>query len=89
MKKDYQKALEIVNGILEQDPEYHYALFVKAQILHQGFNNIDGAKKYLKAIIDDKEADKTIFNWASSLYEQLDPDTSYMYETDKNENTHN
>jgi hypothetical protein len=38
-----------------KDPKFHEALFVKAQILHEGFNNIDGAKKYLRIVIDQAE----------------------------------
>ena len=55
MNKEYSKALEIVNFILQKDPEFHEAMFVKVQILYEGFNNIDGAKKYLKNVIDNGE----------------------------------
>ena len=69
--KDFPKALRIVNSILMKDPEFQNALFVKAQILHEGFNNTGGAKKYLKTIINSTEPSESINIWASSLYKQL------------------
>jgi len=71
MNKEYSKAFEIVNSILLKDPEFHEALFVKAQILHEGFNNIDAAKKYLRIVIDKAEQGNTIHTWSSSLFDQL------------------
>lgn len=71
MNKDYPEALKIVNNILLKDPKFYDALFVKAQILHDGFNNTDGAKKNLKTVIAQTETGQTIHTWASSLYDQL------------------
>jgi len=71
MHRDYPKALKIVNEILKKDPEYHDALFVKAQILYQGFDNSETAKKYCKMVIHKAEPGQTIHTWASSLYEEL------------------
>jgi hypothetical protein len=41
MNKNYSIAIEIIDGIIEQDHEYYEAMLVKAQILHEGFNKID------------------------------------------------
>ena len=71
MNKKYSTAIKIVNKILLQDPDYYEALFVKAQILHEGFNNTDSAKKYLKRVISQTQSNETINNWASSFYDQL------------------
>ena len=72
MNKDFQMAIKIVNEILEKDPTFHDALFVKAQILHEGFRNTDSAKKYLKRIVEQAKSGQKIHTWASSLYDQLD-----------------
>ena len=61
----------MVNIILQKDPKFHEAMLVKAQILHEGFNNVDGAKKYLKIVIDQAEQGSTIHTWAFSFYEKL------------------
>ncbi len=72
MKKEYDQALKLVNEILKKDPDFSEALFLKAQILWEGFNNVAAAKGYLKQIIETKEdGDKTIHRWASTLYDEL------------------
>ena len=71
MKKDYSKAIGIVNVILLQDPNFYEAMLVKAQILSEGFNNTDGAKKYLKKVITHTQPDESVHIWSSTLYKQL------------------
>ncbi len=72
MNKDYSKAIGIVNDILLQDPDFYEAMLVKAQILSEGFNNTDSAKKYLQKVITNTQPDESIHVWSSTLYEQLE-----------------
>jgi hypothetical protein len=72
MNKHYDKALEIINAVVDQEPDFPEALFLKAQILCEGFEDITAAKVCLQkvtAVVTDKDA--TIYRWASNLYEEL------------------
>ena len=75
MNKDYSRAIEIVNNILLKDPDFYEAMLVKAQILREGFNNNNSAKKYLKKVIAHTHSDESIHVWSSTLYEQLKRNT--------------
>lgn len=72
-KEDFQKALKTVNRIIDMDPNYPEALYLKAQILWEGFENHGGAQSYLKKIIEvANDKDTTIRRWAISLSEEID-----------------
>ena len=72
MRKEYDQALKAVNHILKIDPEFTEALFIKAQILWDGFENSAAAKANLKKIIEmKKEEDTSFYRWASNLYDEL------------------
>ena len=43
----YQKAMQKVNQMLEQEPGFTEALFLKAQILWEGYDTASGANRYL------------------------------------------
>jgi tetratricopeptide (TPR) repeat protein len=72
MQGEFNPALEIVNAILDQAPDYPEAMFLKAQILWEGFGERSSAKAYLKRImkIIPNENDP-IRRWAASLYADL------------------
>ena len=72
MKKDYSKAIGIVNNILLQDPNFYEAMLVKAQILSEGFNNNDGAKKYLRKVIANTRPDESVHSWSLTFSKQLE-----------------
>jgi len=68
----FAEALEIVNTILEQKPDYKEALFIKAQILWENLSNYGGAKMCLKTIIDSQSLeDEHINQWATTLSEKI------------------
>jgi tetratricopeptide (TPR) repeat protein len=72
-KEDFQKALKTVNRIIDMDPNFPEALYLKAQILWEGFENHGGAQSYLKKIIEvANDKDTTIRRWAISLSEEID-----------------
>jgi len=45
-KEDFQKALKTVNRIMDMDPNYPEALYLKAQMLWEGFQNRGGGQSY-------------------------------------------
>ena len=72
MNYNFDAALETVNSILDQIPDYPEAMLLKAQILWDGFENYAGAKACLKKISDMNALDgKPIKQWASSLSEEI------------------
>jgi hypothetical protein len=72
MRKEYNTALQKVNEILSKDSEFPEAIFLKAQIVWEGFNNsvvaISNLEK-LVMIVNDKQS--TIFRWANSLMREI------------------
>ena len=48
---EFTRALEVVNDVLGEDPDFPDALFLKAQILREGFDNLGAAKGCLKKIM--------------------------------------
>ena len=71
MNKDFKTAIAIVNDILDKDPEFYEAMFVKAQILEQGFRRTMSAMKYIRKVLDSTTEGETLHTWASSLYDEL------------------
>jgi hypothetical protein len=72
VKKDYGNALREVNRVLKQSPNLSEALYLKAQILHEGFDNTEAARLSLDKILARGEGEnETIYRWAASLREEL------------------
>lgn len=71
-KKEFNEALATVNLILEKMPQHPEALFLKAEILREGFGNHPAARIYLEKILKLKSMpDETVRTWAASLLEKL------------------
>ena len=51
MSKDFGKSLIFVEEVLDKDPDYPEALFLKAQILLEGFKDSECAKRCLCLVI--------------------------------------
>jgi len=69
---EFARALEIVNDVLGEDPDFPDALFLKAQILKEGFDNLDAAKGYLTKIMEISDPEESIHRWARSYYREVD-----------------
>ena len=72
-KKEYHKALVLVNGILKDAPDLPEALYLKAQIIWEGYRKADEAKNILEkvlVILPDKQ--ETYHRWAQSLIDEID-----------------
>lgn len=69
---EFTRALEVVNDVLGEDANFPDALFLKAQILREGFDNLDAAKGYLKKIMELSDPEETIHRWARNYYREVD-----------------
>jgi hypothetical protein len=69
---EFTRALEVVNDVLGEDPDFPDALFLKAQILREGFDNLDAAKGYLTKIMGLAGPEETIHRWARNYYREVD-----------------
>jgi len=65
----FDEALIKIEDILAKDPEFPEALFLKAQILWQGFEDREAAKQCLLKIIKTEPDKEAVFHrWALNLY---------------------
>ena len=67
----FNEALALANDVLKHLPYDPGALFLKAQILHEGFGHDESAKKCLEIIMKEVPASETLHRWATSLYEDI------------------
>lgn len=67
----FNEALALANDVLKHLPHDPEALFLKAQILHEGFGHGESAKKCLEIIIKEVPASETLHRWASSYYKGI------------------
>jgi tetratricopeptide (TPR) repeat protein len=67
----FQEALSIINQVLEKDPDFPDALYLKAHILWEGFNNSKGALEILIRVMELVRDDESIYHWASSYYHEV------------------
>lgn len=67
----FNEALVLANDFLKHLPNDPDALFLKAQILHEGFGYGESAKKCLEIIIKEVPASEPLHLWASSYYEGI------------------
>ena len=78
-KKEYHKALVLVSGILKKAPDLPEALYLKAQIIWEGYRKADEAKNILEkvlGILPDKQ--ETYHRWAQSLIDEIDSRTTSL-----------
>lgn len=71
MNKRFDQALLKVNEVLTKAPEYSDALYLKACILWEGFNEPIEAKLHLKTILKTTSKTDNYHIWASTLYENI------------------
>ena len=67
----FQEALRIINGILDKEPDFPDALYLKARILWEGFGNGEGAQGCLKKVMGLVQNQETLYRWASSYYDEV------------------
>ena len=72
MNHRYKEALGFVDGALEQVPDFAEAIFLKAQILWEGFENSGAARLCIREVmqlIPDK--DEALHRWAAHLLAEI------------------
>ena len=72
MSKRHDLALGCVDEVLAADPDFPEALFIKAQILWEGYQDAAAAKQclfHLMKVEPDKEA--SLHRWGLSLYKEI------------------
>jgi len=70
-QKQYPQALKKVNEILNQAPEFSEALFLKAQILWEGYESANGAKRYLNKAKEFVSPDGYLYRWICSYQDSI------------------
>ncbi len=69
--RDYEAALSFVNTVLEKDPDFAEALFLKAQILWEGFGQPHAAIQFLEKVLALEDENKMVQNHALMLHNDL------------------
>jgi tetratricopeptide (TPR) repeat protein len=68
----FDEALIKIEDVLAKDPDFPEALFLKAQILWQGFEDLKAARQCLLRIIKVEPDKKSLFHrWAMNLYREM------------------
>lgn len=67
----FEEALLLINEFLKQFPNNPEALFLKAQILHEGFGHDESARKCLQAILTEVPASEPLHRWANRYHEDI------------------
>ena len=67
-RKEYSEALNIINEILENIPDFPEALFLKAQILWEGFKNSKETSAALDRVLELVKDDEPFRKMVSNYY---------------------
>ena len=71
MNKQFDEALRIIDQMLEEQPHYNEALFLKAQIIAEGLNDWCRARRILIQIMRLEPEDNDVYRWSQQLYKNL------------------
>lgn len=71
MNKDWEKALALVNEILNEAPDYPDALFLKAQVCWTGYQARREALSCLDQVMKFASQDEPVRRWAGVLREEI------------------
>jgi tetratricopeptide (TPR) repeat protein len=72
LSNQFEDALLKIEEVLAKDPDFPEALFLKAQILWEGFEDRQAARECLVKIIKTEPDKKAVFRrWAMNLYREL------------------
>ena len=67
----FKEAIEILNQVLEKDPDFPDALYLKAQILWEGFEKRQEASECLQSVMRLVRQEDTLHRWASSFLKEI------------------
>lgn len=68
---EFKEALEIMDQVLEKDPDFPDALYLKARILWEGFEKRQEASECLLNVMRLVPQEDTLHRWASSFLKEL------------------
>ena len=74
MSKNYTEALKIVDKVIDEQPDLNTALFLKAQVLVEGFDHRLEARKCLVKVFQTEPKNSQLYQWSAGLYKQLSSD---------------
>ena len=79
----FDEALEVVDKTLQRMPKYPEALFLKAQILWEGYSNYPAAKACLQQVLRIKkmrnEKEETIRRWSENMLKEMREEKRMQY----------
>lgn len=67
----FDEALRLADEVLEQDPDFPEALYLKAQVLWEGFGNAVEARQFLMKVIQTVSKDDPLRRWALSYRAEI------------------
>ncbi len=70
-KGEFKEALSTIDRVISARPNLPDALYLKAQVLCEGFKKYSEAKKCLGKAITLTSNDETIHKWASNYYDDI------------------
>ncbi len=71
MSKNYTAALQIIDSVLAEKPDFNEALFLKAQVVLEGFDHRLEAKDYLVKIFKSEPKHTQLYQYSASLYKEI------------------
>jgi len=68
---EFEEAIEIIDQVLEKDPDFPDALYLKAQILWEGFEKRQEASECLLSVMRLVPQENTLHRWASNFLKEI------------------
>lgn len=68
---NFREAIETIDQVLEKDPDFPEALYLKAQILWEGFEKRQEASECLGNVMRLVPQEDTLYRWASSFLKEI------------------
>jgi tetratricopeptide (TPR) repeat protein len=65
----FEEARSTIDGVLDRDRDFPDALYLKAEILWEGFQNSSEAKRCLRRVMQLVPREETLHSWASSYFD--------------------
>jgi len=70
-KRNFDKALTLLNDVLDQDPNIPEALYLKAHVLWEGFKNPWGAECCFRRVLELTEDGELVHCWTTSCLSRI------------------
>ena len=67
MNGNYEKTISMIDNVLDQVPDFNEALFIKAQILMDGFKDTKVAKECISKILETESECSSLYRWVSNV----------------------